>query len=148
MIMTIEKILFEFSPKAENILPTLRKVSEVFGYVDEENAEKIAAYFSTSKSQIYETASFYDLIKTQKPAACTIRVCFSTHCALKDAARIIAEIENILHIKAGDSNHPKFKLEMASCMGRCGDGPIVVVNDRVYEKVTVSGVYGMLEEYL
>ncbi|MFA7319190.1 MAG: NAD(P)H-dependent oxidoreductase subunit E [Parcubacteria group bacterium] len=148
MTLTVEKILLEFSPSANNILPALKRICAAFGYVDGENAEKIADYFSVPKSQIYETASFFDLINTEKPSACTVRVCFSTHCALKDSKKIIAEIENILHVKLGDVNHPKLKLEMMSCVGRCGEGPIVMVNDKVYEKVTVAGVYGMLEEYL
>ncbi len=148
MSLTVEKILLEFSPRAENILPAIRQISLVFGYVDEEKTGKIADYFSVTKTQIYETASFYDNINTEKQPPFVVRVCFSTHCALSDAKKIIAEIENILHIKLGDVNHPKFKLEMMSCVGRCGEGPVVMVNGKVYERVTVSSVYEMLEEYL
>lgn len=146
--MTIEKILLEFSPRASNILPALRQISAVFGYLDAKNAEKVADYFSIPKSKVYETASFYDLISIKKPQLLTVKVCFSTHCALQDAKKIIGEIEKILHIKLGDANHPKFKLEMMSCVGRCGEGPIVMVNGKVYERVTTSSVHGMLEEYL
>ena len=146
--MTIEKILLGFSPKVENILPALKEVSAVFGYVDEEKSEKIADYFSVPSSQIYETATFYDLINTKKQPALKIKVCFSTHCALKDAGKIINEIENILHIKAGDENNPNIKLEKVSCLGRCGDGPVVVINDKVYERVTVASVRGMMEEWI
>ncbi len=146
--MTIEKILLGFSPKAENILPALKKVNAGFGYIDEEKAEKIAAYFSVPISQLYETATFYDLINTKKQPALTIKVCFSTHCALKDAKKIIVEIENVLHVKLGDENNPKFRLGKMSCVGRCGEGPVVMVNNKVYERVTVVMVRGMLEEYL
>lgn len=148
MTLTIEKILLDFSPSAGNILPVIQKVSAAFGYVDEKNAEKIADYFSITKSQVYETASFYDLTKTKKSSQMMIQVCFSTHCALNHAAEIIAEIENILHIKAGDENHPKFQLEKISCVGRCGEGPIVIVNGKVYERVMVAMVRGMLEEWI
>ncbi len=146
--MTIEKILLEFSPVAENILPALKKINADFGFIDKLNAQKVADYFSTSLSKIYETASFYDAINIQKQPKVTIKVCFSTHCALKDAAKIITEIEKILQIKAGDTNRLNFKLERISCLGRCGEGPIVVVNDKIYEKVTVGSVRGILEEYM
>ena len=148
MILTIEKILLDFSPSADNILPVIQKISAVFGYVDEGSAEKIADYFSIPKSQIYETASFYDLTRTEKPSPVTIQVCFSTHCVLNRAVEIITEIEKILHIKAGDENHPKFKLEKISCVGRCGEGPIVIINDKVFERVATATVQEMLEEYL
>lgn len=148
MTLTVEKILLEFSPSANNILPAICKINSTFGHIDNARAEKIADYFSVSKSEIYETASFYDLVNTEKPTTFTVKVCFSTHCALKEAKRIIAEIENILHIKLGDMNHSKFRLEMTSCMGRCADGPIIMVNDKVYERVTVGGVRVILEEYL
>jgi len=148
MILTVEKILLEFPPSAVNILPAIKKIDEAFGYVSRENATALAEYFSVPESKIYEAASFYDLVDTEKPVFCTVKVCFSTHCVLNEAKGIIAEIENILHIKLGDTNHPKFRLEMTDCIGRCGDGPIVMVNDKVYERVAVSSVRGMLEEYL
>ena len=145
---SIEKILLEFDPEVKNLLPALEKINAVFGCVSQEDARKIAAYFTLPASKIYETASFYDLINVKKTASLTIEVCSGTHCAVSHSRKIVEEIENHLHIKAGDENHPRIKMEFISCLGRCGEGPVVVINDKVYERVTASGVEEILREWI
>lgn len=146
--MTIEKILLEFDPETINLLPALEKISGAFGYVTKDDAQKLAAYFSVPLSKIYETASFYDLIETEKQQSLVIQVCSGTNCAVNSGFEIIKEIENYFKIKVGDEFNPKVKLETISCLGHCGEGPVVMINGKVFTQVTRSSVYGIIEEYL
>jgi NADH-quinone oxidoreductase subunit E len=146
--MTVEKILLEFDPELKNILPVLKKINTEFGYVNEKDAQKVAEYFVVPLSKVYETASFYDLIKTKQHPPLVIQVCSGANCAVKAAYGVIAEIENQLHIKAGDDFHPKVKLEVISCLGQCGSGPVVVVNGNVFTKVTPSSIDDILRNYV
>lgn len=146
--MTVEKILLEFDPELKNILSALKKINAVFGYVSEKDAQKVADYFSMPLSKIYETASFYDLIKTKRQPPLVIQVCSGANCAVKSAYRVITEIENQLNIKAGDEFNPNVKLEVISCLGQCGSGPVVVVNGNVFTKVTPSSIDDILRNYI
>ena len=146
--ITVEKILVDFDPELKNLLPALKKISASFGYVGEKEAEKVADYFSTPLSKVYETASFYDLVNTKKQPPLLIQVCSGANCAVKSAYKVIAEIENQLHVKAGDEFNPKVKLEVISCLGQCGRGPIVVVNDNISTKVTPRNVRDILRNYV
>jgi NADH-quinone oxidoreductase subunit E len=146
--MTIQKILLEFDPKPENLLPLLERVSEFFGFVSPEQATLIAEYFSLPESKVFETASFYDSIGVKPKAKVVVRVCSSTNCATRNSFRLISEIENLFKIKMGDENNSKICLEEVSCLGRCGEGPIMTVNGKVYEKVTKSSAYEILKEYV
>jgi NADH-quinone oxidoreductase subunit E len=145
--MTTEKILLDYDPVKKNLLPALKKISAVFEYISKKDAQKIADYFSTPLSKVYQTASFYDLIQTEKMPRVRIKVCSSVNCVLGESLKIIKEIENVLHIKKGDKNNSDINLESASCFGRCDEGPVVEINDKVYTKVTVSSVHGILEEW-
>jgi NADH:ubiquinone oxidoreductase subunit E len=145
---TIQKILLEFEPKIENLLPALKKISVAFGYVKEKEARILAGYFSISESKIFETMTFYDDIKTKKPPQILIQVCSSTNCTVNNNFKIIKEIEKKFKIRSGDDNSEKIKLEEISCLGRCAEGPIMVVNGKVYEKVNSSMVHSILGEYL
>jgi NADH-quinone oxidoreductase subunit E len=144
---TTEKILLEFDPETKNILPALEKVSADFGFVSEADAEKIADYFSLPLARVYETASFYDTIKIKKQPNIVIQVCSGANCAMNSSFAIAAEIENYFRIKAGDEFNLKVKLEVISCLERCGEGPIVIINGKVYTNVTDSGVHRILEEW-
>ena len=148
MNKTVEKILLEYDPENENILPVLKKVSASFDYVSKNDAEKIADYFSVSLSKIYEIASFYDLIKVKKQPEILIQICSSANCVVNNSFRLIKEIENYFHIKEGDDNSSKIKLEAVSCLGRCEEGPIMIINGKIYTGVTKDLVYEILEEWL
>lgn len=145
-VITTEKILLEFDPEKRNLLPALKKVSAAFGYISELNAQKTADYFKLPLSKVYETASFYDQINVEKKADLVIQICSSPDCALGGSLKIVKEIENYFRIKAGSDSNPKIKLEMISCLGRCGEGPIMTVGDKVYTNVTKSSIYGILEK--
>lgn len=146
--MTIEKILLEFDAQSKNLLPALKKINAVFNYVGEAEAQKVADYFSMPLSQVFETASFYDLIKTQKQPSLVIQVCSGANCAVKSSYKVIREIESQLKIRAGDEFNPKVKLEIISCLGQCGSGPVVIVNGNVFTKVTPSNVDDILRNYI
>ena len=148
MKLTIQKILLEFESKAENLLPALKKISAVFGYVSEKDIDIIADYFSISSAKVFETASFYDQINTEKPAQILIQICTSANCSVNNSFQILKEIENLFKIKAGNDSIPKIKLEEISCLGRCAEGPIMVVNGKIYEKVSKSSVHEILKEWL
>lgn len=146
-IKTTEKILLNYDCKKENLLPALKEVNTFFGFISEKNAQKIADYFSLPLSQVFETASFYDFLKVKNPPQTIIKICSGTVCATMGMRKIIKEIENKLKIKMGDDFNPKIKLESVSCLGHCGEGPILIINDQVYKKVTVSSAYEILEKY-
>lgn len=147
MEKTLQKILLEYDPLLENLLPALKEISAVFGYVSKKDAQVIADYFSIPLSKVFETASFYDLIKTEKPADIIIQVCSSINCVSANSFEVVSEIENALKIKAGDEFNPKVRLETISCLGRCAEGPVVAVNGKIYEKVTKSEVHRILKEW-
>jgi NADH-quinone oxidoreductase subunit E len=146
--ITVEKILLEFDPVAQNLLLALKKISKNFGYICEKDSQKIAEYFEFPITKIYETASFYDLVETKKPANLEIKVCSGGDCNLGQSTNVIREIENHFRIRVGDKFNPKVRLKKISCLGRCGDGPIVIVNRKVYERVTASSIYKIFAEWI
>ncbi len=145
---TAEKILLEFDPRKNNLLLALKEINANFGCISEDNAKKIAEYFSLPLSQIYETASFYDLINLEKTVDLTIKVCSGADCVLGGANKVILEIENYFRIKLGDKFNPKISLEIVSCLGMCAQGPIMIINGKTFEKVTTSRMYEILNEYV
>jgi len=148
MNKTIEKILLEFDPENINLLPALKKISAAFGHISEKDMQKVADYFEVPFSKAYETASFYDQIQIKKQPNLVIKVCSGANCAINDSFTVIKEIENYFKIKAGDEFNQKVKLETISCLGQCGEGPIMVINNKVYNNVTQSSVHGILEKWL
>ena len=143
----IEKILLGHHPHQRNLLEVLKKVSDFFGYVSREDAEKIAQYFAIPLSKVFETASFYDLIKTQKQPSLVIKICQSANCSVGQSQLLVREIENHFKIKFGDEFNPNVKLELISCVGECARGPVVFLNGKKFTGVDKGMLYDILSQY-
>ena len=62
---------------------------------------------------------------------------------------LIDKFSEILKIKAGETTEDGlFTLEALRCIGACGIAPALTINGKVYPKVQVSDVPGIVDEYL
>ena len=61
----------------------------------------------------------------------TIRVCNSSHCSYRGSGKIMAALEKIFGISAGNKNE-SVDLAFCPCTGFCEQGPNVVVNDEQF----------------
>lgn len=144
--MPITKILLKFEPKKENLLKAIKEINYQEGFISEKTVEILARYFSIKPVEVFSVASFYDEIKVEKPTKILIQICNSANCCLKNSDAIIEVIENFFHQKSGDENQ-KIKIEKISCLGRCLQGPNVVINGTIYEKMNTAKIIEILRQY-
>lgn len=145
--MTIEKILLSTEPKKENLLKVIRKTNKHFGFFSSRAVKLTARHFDLEEMEVYSAASFYDQINTKKPPQLKIQVCDGANCQTKGVDKIIEAIEAFSNQKEGDDNNPKLKIERMSCLGRCLQGPNVIINGTIYEKMDTGKVIEILGQY-
>jgi NADH:ubiquinone oxidoreductase subunit E len=62
--------------------------------------------------------------------------------------RIKDRIATLLSVKAGETTEDmRYTFESVRCLGCCGLGPVVKVDEDVYSNVGTDQVEGILEEY-
>jgi len=144
---TVQKILLEFEPHPENILPVLKQINSIFGYVSQKEVYPVAAYFSMSPAEVFSTLSFFDDINFAKKSAVEIKVCVSAPCELRGSRKVLAEIERFLGVRMDRDKTAKLEVKSASCQGRCQRGPVVIVNGNVYDGVRAEGIDDILGPY-
>lgn len=145
--MSIQKILLGFNPGPENLLPALKKIQKISKYLSRDDCEEVAKYFSVSLARVFEVASFFDEIKTEKPKKTTIKVCSGGPCAAKNSSKVVRQIEMLLKTEIENDAHPKYKLEYMSCRGLCDEGPVVEVDGNIFERVRPEMVDDILRNY-
>ncbi len=143
---TVQKILLEYEPEKRNLLSVLREINSEFGYISEKSAKVVADYFELPMSQVFETASFYDLLETREVSGIDIEVCFGGGCCISGSGKIIKEIEKIFGIKEGDMASKKIRLRKMSCVGMCDEGPVVKINGKIYTKVDKNKLEKIIAE--
>ena len=68
---------------------------------------------------------------------------------MKGAEKVLSEIERVLGVKADTDPTPDgmFSVSALRCVGACGLAPVVMVNDKVYGKVTPAKAVEIINQY-
>ena len=133
----IQDTLEEFHHDCEELVPILRSLNDEIGYLPKEVMREVSHELHLSESHIYGVATFYSMLSTEKKGTNLIKVCESAPCHVVGGRDVIRAIQEELGLKAGEtSDDGKFSLEMVSCLGVCGVGPVMMINSEVYGNLT------------
>lgn len=127
--------------KQDGLLDALHALQEADGYVTPEAIDVLAEEFECSPARIYDSASFYSMIRFAPLNAVTIQVCRSAPCHVAGAAEVIRALEDSLGIRMGEaSSDGKYKLEYTECLGQCQDSPCLLVNGILHAQLNAQKV--------
>lgn len=144
----LAEILAPYKGEEGVLIPVLQRVQGEFGYIPEEAADEIARSFGMPRSAIFGVLTFYAQFRTTPRGKNIARVCRGTACHVRGGARISAEVEKQLGIKAGETTPDlKYTLETVACFGCCALSPVMVVNDTVYSRMAVANVKQVLSSH-
>ena len=117
------------------------------GYVTKNIIKALSDYLLISEIDIYEVATFYTMINIDPVGRNVISVCNNVSCMLRGSDEILSYIEDKLKIKVGESTKDnKFYLEdEIECLAACNGGPMMQVNHKNYENLTLEKVDEILE---
>ena len=135
-------------PDIDNLIPILQQVQDNYGYLNEEAIKKIAKKVNLPVSRVFGLASFYNQFRFSPRGKYHIRLCSGTNCHMNKAGHLYDQIRKTLNIQDGETSRDGvFSLEMQSCMGACGRGPVLEVNGEYYEQVTRESLKELIEFY-
>ena len=117
------------------------------GYVTKNIIKALSDYLLISEIDIYEVATFYTMINIDPVGRNVISVCNNISCMLRGSDEILSYIEDKLKIKVGESTKDnKFYLkDEIECLAACNGGPMMQVNHKNYENLTLEKVDEILE---
>jgi NADH:ubiquinone oxidoreductase subunit E len=143
----IESVIERHGAEASSLIQVMQEINERNRYLPEKVLRYISQRLAVPLPQVYHVATFYTSFSLEPRGEHSVRVCVGTACHARGADQVLAEIERILEIQAGETTPDrKFSLETVNCLGCCALGPVVVVDDD-YHSVRPSGVEAMLKEY-
>ncbi|MFN2130643.1 MAG: NADH-quinone oxidoreductase subunit NuoE [Anaerolineae bacterium] len=130
------------------VLTALYIAQEQYGYLSQEALERVAERLELPISQVYSTASFYSLLRTQEKGKYHIQVCEGISCALCGGAeKLVDYLEEKLEIQPGEiSPDGMFSLEVVQCLASCGTSPALRVNDELYDDLNFDKVDRLLDQ--
>jgi iron-hydrogenase subunit gamma len=144
----IDMILKRFPQIKRNaLIPLLQAVQDEFGYISEEAISRIGAHLQLPTSKVYGLATFYNQFSFSQRGYYHVMLCNGTSCHMAGAGELLSEITKLLNIEDGQTTRDGlFSLEVQSCIGACGQSPVISVNDEYYSGVTVKKIREIINQ--
>ena len=146
----IEKELAKFpaTKKRSAAIAALTIAQDEKGWLSPEVMQEIADYLGVPAVAIEEVASFYSMFNTRPVGKYKIAVCCNLPCEMTGSDVTAQYLKEKLQIDFGETTPDGlFTLVESECMGACGDGPVILVNNKkMYMRMTKDRIDKLLEE--
>ncbi len=130
-----------------SLIPILQAVKKDYHGLTSETMQVIAEVLDIHPVEVYSTASFYAFLHAETQGQFVFRLCRTLSCELQGKQAVADALQDATGIGFGEtSDDGLFTLEWANCMGMCDQGPALLVNDRVYTRVTPQSAREIVEE--
>jgi len=147
-IQKIDRIIKKLKSKKGALIPVLQEIQKKIGFLPVEAQKKVALGLNIPEKDVYGVVTFYSFFTMIPRGKINIRVCLGTACYVKGGKRIIDRIGKELRINQGETTPDRmYSLQANRCLGACGIAPVIVVNDKVYQKVDPAKVMDIIYSY-
>jgi NADH-quinone oxidoreductase subunit E len=130
------------------LIPVLKDIQDVTGYLPLHLQERIAEGLNLSLSEVYGVVTFYSFFRQEPIGRHLIKVCLGTACYVRGNKDLVENLSRDLHCKVGGTTGDRrFSLEGVRCLGCCGIAPVITVGENVHREVRAKDVPSILEQY-
>lgn len=142
----IQAEIAKYPDRRGAILPALRHAQEHYGWLSPEAIEAVAEGLDLSPARCVAVASFYDMFFLQPVGDHVVEVCTNLSCALVGSDTVLRRFEDELGVRApGTSEDGAITLRRVECLGGCGWGPVVAVDEEYQEHFKPEDVAPLCE---
>jgi formate dehydrogenase subunit gamma len=121
------------------LLPMLIEIQERFGYIDDEAVPSIAEALNISRAEVVGVVGFYHDFKHEPPAKHTLKICLAEACQAMGSDALAQALRTSLGAGPGErSSDGAVAVDPVYCLGNCGLSPAIMLNGRVYGRVTAE----------
>jgi len=115
------------------LINSLLEIQSKHGYLPKNEMERISMEFNVPISRIYSIATFYNAFSLKPVGRHVIHVCKGTACVMGGS-----EVFEDTLKQMGVLDDEDFTYQPIRCFGACSLAPVVVIDGKVYGRMTVS----------
>ena len=144
----IHEICDSYAQEKTPLIMILSDIQNEFGYIPMDVQEEVSNYTGISVPEIHGVVTFYSLFSQEPKGKYVIGCCLGTACYVKGAQQVIDQFSEILGIQPGETTEDGlFSIDALRCLGACAAAPAVTINGKIYSRVKVNEVAGIVAEY-
>ncbi len=132
----------------DELIPILNEIEHQAGYLPAPAMEEVSKALRIPESRLYSVATFYRMLSVTPRGRHVIQFCESAPCHVEGGRQVWQALLGELGIKSGETSQDgRWTLLTTSCLGICGVGPVLVVDEDVFGNVKPEQVAGILARY-
>jgi NADH-quinone oxidoreductase E subunit len=144
----IEEIIDRYRNKNGALIQVLNEIQKEIGFLPISAQKKVANGLDIPEKEVYGVTTFYSFFSLTPQGKTNIRVCLGTACFVKGGKKVAERIEKELGIKPGETTEDRrYSLNVNRCLGACGIAPVIMINDKIHQKVRPGKVMDIIKTY-
>ncbi len=148
LLKTVDAAVEKYGKSRAELIPILNDINHSIGYLPKEVLEEVSRQLQVPQSTLFAVSTFYRMLSTKPRGRHVILFCESAPCHVVGGREVFQRLQEELQI-GPDENTPdgKWSLVTVSCLGACGVGPVIVIDEDIYGNVTPNQVPEILAHY-
>ena len=144
----VQATVARYGASQDELIPILNDLNREIGFLPKEALDEISALLRVPKSQLFSVASFYRMLSTRQRGKHVIQFCESAPCHVVGGREVWHALQNELHLYDGETSADGlWTLLTTSCLGICGVGPVMLIDNDIYGNVDPDQVSSILAKY-
>jgi NADH:ubiquinone oxidoreductase subunit E/NAD-dependent dihydropyrimidine dehydrogenase PreA subunit len=144
----VDQILGEHETGHAALLPVLQGVNAKYKWLPPGAVRHVAEVLEMPLARVLRVATFYNMFSFEPRGEYMIRVCLGTACYVKGGGKILEAVERQLGIQVGGTTDDlRFSLETVSCVGCCGQSPVMTIGGDIYGYLSQDKIRDILAVY-
>ena len=141
-------IVEKIGSEREKVIPLLQEIQKRRSYLPEDLVEAVAKEIDVPIADIYGVATFYSQFRFTPMGKHLIKVCKGTACHVQGADILASALAEELSLDGeGTTADMEFSMETVACLGCCSLAPVVMIDGKVYGKLTSAKVRKIIKGY-
>jgi NADH-quinone oxidoreductase E subunit len=131
VLTRVDELIRRYPVPRSALLEVLWIAQETLGWLPQEAIKWSASKCKVSPVHAYGVSMFYTMYKKEPTGRFFVQICQNVACHILGSEDIIAHAEKTLGISAHGGTTPDnlFSLLRVECLGACGNGPVMQIND-------------------
>ncbi len=140
------EIINQFGAASEMLVQILHSFVQRYGYISEAAIRQIANELNLSRADVHGVVSFYHDFRTTPPGEHVVKICQAEACQAMGSRTLTEHAEDKLGINMhGTTAGGSISLEPVYCLGNCACSPAVMINEKVYGRVSTADLDSLID---
>jgi NADH:ubiquinone oxidoreductase subunit E len=147
-VEAVNSAIDHYGSNRDELIPILNQVNRELGYLPQEALAEVSQRLKIPKSQLISVASFYRMLSMKPRGRHVVQFCENAPCHVMGGRQVWQSLQECLALKSGETSADgKWTLITTSCLGVCGVGPVIIVDEDIYGNVIPEQITQILGKY-